>query len=103
VLFLAQRKKGFMKISKEAKQLAKDLNLNQIEAYLIDIKSKLYLKCAKLIKNSEFTHEQMAKIMGTSRARITRLSNMGEASVSLELLIKICAVLENKKPINFVA
>ena len=92
-----------MKISKEAKQLAKDLNLSEIDAYLMDIKSKLYLKCAKLIKSSELTHEQMAKMMGTSRARITRLSNMGEASVSLELRIKICALLENKEPINFVA
>jgi predicted XRE-type DNA-binding protein len=78
-----------MKTSREGKQLPRDLNLSEIDAYLMDIKSKLYLKCAKLIKNSEFTHEQRAKIMGTSRARITRLSNIGEASVSLELLIKI--------------
>lgn len=92
-----------MKISKEAKQLAKDLNLSEIDAYLMDIKSKLYIKCAKLIKSSEFTHKNLAEMMGTSRARITRLSNMGEASVSLELLIKICALLEKKEPINFVA
>lgn len=92
-----------MKISKEAKQLAMDLNLSEIDAYLMEIKSKLYIKAAKLIKSSEMTHEQMARAMGTSRARITRLSNMGEASVSLELLIKICAVLEKKEPITFVA
>ncbi len=92
-----------MKISKEAKQLAINLNLSEIDAYLMNIKSKLYIKAAKLIKSSARTHEQLAKELGTSRARITRLSNMGEASVSLELLIKICVVLEKKEPIGFVA
>jgi hypothetical protein len=46
-----------MKIRKEVKQLAKNLSFSEIDAYLMDIKSKLYLKCAKLIKTSEFTHE----------------------------------------------
>jgi transcriptional regulator with XRE-family HTH domain len=92
-----------MKISKEAKQLAKDLNLSEIDAYLMDFKSKLYIRAAKLIKSAEITHEQLAKALGTSRARITRLSNMGEASVSLELLIKICVILEKKEPLKIVA
>lgn len=78
-----------MKLSKEAKQLAKDLGLSELDAYVMDLKSKLYVKCAKLIRESDMTHEQIAKAVGTSRARISRISSMGENSLSIEVLLKI--------------
>ena len=92
-----------MKLSKQAKQMAKDLGLNEVDAYIMELKSKLYAKCSKLIKASDFTHEQIAKSVGTSRARITRLGNMGENSVSMELLIKVIATIEEKAPVSIVA
>ena len=78
-----------MKLSKEAKQMAKDLGLSELDAYVMDLKSKLYAKCAKLIRESDMTHEQIAKAVGTSRARISRIASMGEHSISLEILIKL--------------
>jgi predicted XRE-type DNA-binding protein len=92
-----------MKISKQAKQMAEDLGLSEIDAYILELKAKLYSKCAKLIKNSNLTHESIAKAVGTSRARISRLGNMGENSVSIELLIKISTVLDDKAVIKVVA
>ena len=92
-----------MKLSKEAKQMAHDLGLSDVDAYLMDLKAKLYLKGADLIKTSKFTHEQIAKKIGTSRARISRISKMGENNVSIEILIKLIAVLENSAPIKLVA
>ena len=89
-----------MKISKAAKQLAEDLDLSLVDAAMMELKSKMYEECSASIVASDLTHEQIAKLVGTSRARITRISNLGETNVSLELLIKIVATLKNKMPVN---
>lgn len=83
--------------------MADDLGLNEVDAYIMELKSKLYHKSAELIKSSDLTHEEIAKKIGTSRARINRISKMGENSISIELLIKLIASLENEAPIEFVA
>lgn len=91
-----------MKINKEAKQLAEDLGLSEIDAYMMDLKSQLYIKCADLIIESPLTHGEIAKMVGTSRARISRISNMGENSISLELLIKLSSLLAEKTALKLV-
>jgi transcriptional regulator with XRE-family HTH domain len=45
-------------------------------------------------KSSKLTHEEIAKLIGTSRSRINRIANKGENNVSIELLLKLIAVLE---------
>lgn len=92
-----------MKLSKNAKQLAEDLGLSEVDAYMMDLKSKLYQKSAELIKSSSKTHEQIAKSIGTSRSRISRIANLGENNVSIELLIKLITVLEGKPALKIVA
>ena len=59
-----------MKISKEAKKLAVDLGLSEIDAYIMDLKAKLYTKSADLIKASKLSHSQIAKRIGTSRSAL---------------------------------
>ncbi len=80
--------------------MAKDLELSEVDAYIMELKSSLYVNCSKEIENSELTHKQIAKLVGTSRARISRLSKMGENNVSLEMLIKIIATLIEKPPLK---
>jgi predicted XRE-type DNA-binding protein len=92
-----------MKISKEAKRLAEDLGLSEVDAYIMELKSKLYSKSSELIKSSKLTHEQIAKQIGTSRSRINRIANKGENNVSIELLLKLIAVLEGKSAIKLAA
>jgi predicted XRE-type DNA-binding protein len=92
-----------MKLSKEAKGMAEDLGLSEVDAYIMELKAKLYSKSSELIKSSKLTHEQIAKLIGTSRSRINRIANKGENSVSIELLIKLIAVLEGKSAIKLVA
>lgn len=89
-----------MKISKQAKSLAQDLNLNDAEAAVMELKSQLYQQASKSILKSKLTHEMIAKKIGTSRARITRIANLGENSLSLELLIKIITTLEHRVPLK---
>lgn len=92
-----------MKISKEAAKMAKDLNLSDVDAYIMELKTKLYVRSSKLIKESKLNHLEIAKLIGTSRSRINRIANMGENSVSLEILLKLIAVLEKKPVIKIVA
>lgn len=92
-----------MKLSKEAKKMAEDLGLSEVDAYIMELKTKLYSKSSQLIKSSKLTHEQIAKLIGTSRSRINRLANKGENNVSIELLLKLIAVLEGKSAIKIAA
>jgi predicted XRE-type DNA-binding protein len=92
-----------MKPNRVAKKIADDLGLSEVDAYIMEIKSKLYSKSSNLIKSSKLTHEQIAKLIGTSRSRINRIANKGENNVSLEILIKLIAVLKGKSAIKISA
>ena len=87
-----------MKISKEALSLANDLNLTEADAAIMQLKTELYLKASKCIQKAKLSYEEIAKKVGTSRTRITRVSNLADNSLSMELLIKIIVALENKTP-----
>lgn len=92
-----------MKISKAARQMAKDLGLSEADAYIMELKTKLYIRSADLIKSSKLSHGEIAKQIGTSRSRVNRISNHAEMFVSIELLIKLIAVLEGKQAIMLAA
>lgn len=66
----------------------------------MELKAQLYQQASKSILKSKLTHENIAQKIGTSRARITRIANLGENSLSIELLVKIIVTLENKMPIK---
>lgn len=83
--------------------MAEDLGISEVDAYIMDLKAKLYTKSSQLIKSSKLTHEQIAKQIGTSRSRVNRIANKGENNVSIELLLKLIAVLEGKSAIKIAA
>jgi predicted XRE-type DNA-binding protein len=92
-----------MKLTKEAKSMAEQLGLTEVDAFIMELKAKLYSKCSTLIKSSKLTHEQIAKLIGTSRSRVNRIANKGENNVSIEILLKLIAVLEGKAAIQIAA
>jgi predicted XRE-type DNA-binding protein len=92
-----------MKLSKEAKRMAEDLGLSEVDAYIMELKARLYTKSSELIKSSKLTHEEIAQLIGTSRSRINRIANKGENNVSIELLLKLIAVLEGTTAIKVAA
>ncbi|MBK7890113.1 MAG: XRE family transcriptional regulator [Bdellovibrionales bacterium] len=89
-----------MRMSKQANELAADLGLSEAEAVVMELKSQLYKQASESILKSKLTHEEIAKKIGTSRARITRIANLAENSLSMELLVKIIFALENKVPLR---
>lgn len=92
-----------MRLSKEAKRIAEDLGLSEADAYIMELKAKLYTKSSDLIKESKLKHEEIAQLIGTSRSRINRIANKGENSVSIEILLKLIAVLEGTAAIKVAA
>lgn len=92
-----------MKLSKQAKQLAQDLGLSEVDAYVMDLKAKLYSKASELIKESDRSHGDIATTLGTSRSRINRIANLAENNVSIELLIKLVTTLEGRPVIQLVS
>jgi predicted XRE-type DNA-binding protein len=69
----------------------------------MELKARLYTKSSELIKASKLTHEEIANLIGTSRSRINRIANKGENNVSIELLLKLIAVLEGTTAIKVAA
>lgn len=92
-----------MKLSREAKRMAEDLALSDVDAYIMDLKARLYAKASNLIRASTHTHQEIADLIGTSRSRINRIANLGENSVSIELLLKLIATLEGTSAIQVAA
>lgn len=89
-----------MRMTKMAKALAADLNLSEADALVMELKAQLYRQAAKCILKSKLTHEEIAKRVGTSRARITRIANLGENSLSLELLLRVITTLDRRMPVK---
>jgi len=89
-----------MKTHKNIKKLNEDLDLDAFEEKMVQLKAKLYKEATSAINSSEYTHDQIAELLGTSRTRITRIANMGENSLSIEFLSEIIFTLENKMPLK---
>ena len=81
---------------KQELSLMNDLGLETDDLYYIKLKAYLYTMASQAIQASELTHEEIAKLSGTSRARISRLSKLGENSISLDFLIKLTDILYEK-------
>jgi predicted XRE-type DNA-binding protein len=79
------------------------LHIRELDAYVMDLKSKLYSRCAKLVRESSMTHEQIAKAVGTSRARVSRIASMGENSLSIEVCIKIIKLIKEDENFTLIA
>lgn len=58
----------------------------EVDAYIMELRAKLYTRSSELIKSSKLSQEQIAKQIGSSRSRINRIANLGENYVSIELL-----------------
>lgn len=77
-------------------RLIDDLGLSSDDLYYVKLKAYLYQMAAEAVEASGLTHEEIAKLVGTSRARISRLAKLGENSISIDFLIKLTDALYEK-------
>ena len=88
-------------ISKSSKQVAKSLGLSNADAIDWEIRYNITNKIIEIVEKKALTVTQVAKMAGTSRARITKILKGDSIGISLDVLVKIVASLGQEVKINF--
>ena len=86
-------KKSKNVITRNALELAEALGLTPTDAVEIEVRSSLNDKIIAIVKKLGLTHEQVAKLAGTSRTRVTAILNHNTKDVSTDLSVPL-------KPVN---
>jgi predicted XRE-type DNA-binding protein len=72
------------------------LGLSEAETGEMEFRSELTLALAKIIRNGNLTHAEIAKKAGTSRTRVTAIANGNTQGVSTDLLIRVLSATGHK-------
>ncbi|MBK9163102.1 MAG: XRE family transcriptional regulator [Acidobacteria bacterium] len=89
-------------IAKNAFELCDILDLTPQEAIEIEFRAKLRDKIKDVVKAKKLTHEQAAKLAGTSRTKLTAILNGNTSGVSSDLLLRILYSLGFQTKVSFV-
>jgi predicted XRE-type DNA-binding protein len=80
-------------VARNARELAKALGLTPADGLEIEIRSDLNDKIIEVVKESELTHSQVARLSHTSRTRITAILNRNTHDISTDLMLRVLASL----------
>src|ERR1035437_6558458 len=94
-------KKSKMIVARNSRELAEALDLSPADAVEWEARSVLNEKIIQLVRDSEITHAHLAKLVGTSRPRITALLNRRRGDISTDLLFRVLACLGYAPKISF--
>jgi hypothetical protein len=94
-------KKSKAIVTRTAAELAAALNLSPADAIEMDIRRRLNDKLIEAVSQSGRTRAQVAKVAGTSRARLTAMLNRNTAHVFTDLMLRILASLGYSAKITF--
>lgn len=90
-------------VARNARELAKALGLTPADGLEIEIRSDLNDKIIEVVKESELTHLQVAKLAHTSRTRITAILNRNTQDISTDLMLRVLASLGVQAKLQFKA
>jgi len=96
-----ERKNSIIVKAKNPKETANLLGFSDEEARLMEVRIKIRQKIKDEMKKQNITHESLAKKVGTSRARISRLANNSPEPVTIDFLIKVLSALGLKTELKF--
>ncbi len=82
-------------------ELCDILDLTPQDAIEIEFRAKLKDKIKEAVKAKKLTHEQAAKLSGTSRTKMTAILNGNTSGVSSDLLLRILYSLGFKAKVSF--
>jgi predicted XRE-type DNA-binding protein len=88
-------------VARNARELAKALGLTSADGLEIEIRSDLNDKIIEVVKESELTHSQVAKLARTSRTRITAILNRNTQDISTDLMLRVLASLGVQAKLQF--
>jgi predicted XRE-type DNA-binding protein len=80
-------------IARDAAELAKGIGMSPADANRWEIRSQLVSKIIAVVSAGDLTHLEVAKLVKTSRSRITSILNRNIDDVSTDLLLRILEAL----------
>lgn len=78
---------------KNEQELAEALGLSRAEGAEIAFRADLNSKIIEIVKKKKVTHAQLAKLVGSSRTRMTALLNRNTMDISTDLMLRVLAAL----------
>ncbi len=94
-------KKNKTVINKNSKELAASLGLSPLDAIEWEVRLMITNKIISSAERSDLTITEIAKIAGTSRARITKILNNDTHGISLDVLVRVLGALGEQIKISF--
>jgi plasmid maintenance system antidote protein VapI len=94
-------KKAKSVTAKNAAELASMLGLSPADGAEIQLRSDLNDKIIEAVGKTGLTHEQVARVVGASRSRMTAILNHNTKDVSTDLMLRIMASLGYRAKLTF--
>lgn len=88
-------------VANDVFELSEILDLTPQDAIEIEFRAKLRDKIKDVVTRKKLTHEQTAKLSGTSRTKITAILNGNISGVSSDLLLRILYSLGFQTKVSF--
>lgn len=96
-----KRGKTEVYVANDVFELCDILDLTPQDAIEIEFRAKLRDKIKDVVTSKKLTHEQAAKLSGTSRTKLTAILNGNTSGVSSDLLLRILYSLGFRTKISF--
>lgn len=94
---MKQKSKPNYKVAKNPKELAELLGIgSEVEIDLMKYKAELSAIATKAIKSSGLTVNEIVKISGVARSKVSAIKNGALAGISSDLFMKIIAATGTK-------
>jgi transcriptional regulator with XRE-family HTH domain len=94
-------KKNKVVVTKNYKELAAALGLSPLDAIEWEVRLIITNKIISSSESSDLTVTDIAKIAGTSRARITKILKNDTHGISLDVLVRVLGALGEEMKISF--
>ena len=94
-------KKNKVVVTKNSKELATALGLSPLDAIEWEVRLMITNKLISSSESSDLTVTDIAKIAGTSRARITKILKNDTHGISLDVLVRVLGALGEEMKISF--
>jgi hypothetical protein len=94
-------KRSKVVVTKNSKELAAALGLSPLDAIEWEVRLMITNKIISSSESSDLTVTNIAKIAGTSRARITKILKNDTHGISLDVLVRVLGALGEEMKISF--
>jgi predicted XRE-type DNA-binding protein len=87
------KRKAKAVVARNAGELAEVLGLERADGIELEVRSSLNTKIIEVIAKRGLTHAQVAALAGTSRTRITAITNRNTKDISTDLMLRVLGAL----------